>query len=34
MTAPNGDPLIRVRLDDGKGILGSSQYALVNPKTN
>lgn len=34
MTAPNGDPLFRVRLDDGKGILGSSQYALVNPKTN
>jgi hypothetical protein len=34
MTAPNGDPLIRVKLSDSNGISGSSQYALVNPKTN
>ncbi len=34
MVAPNGDPLIRVKLSDGNGVLGASQYALVNPKTN
>ena len=34
MTAPNGDPLIRVKLNDGSGVAGASQYALVNPKTN
>jgi len=35
MTAPNGDPLIRVKLTpDGRSIPGSGQYALVNPKTN
>jgi hypothetical protein len=34
MTAPNGDPLIRVKLSDGNGIPGAGQYALVNPKTN
>ncbi len=33
-TAPNGDPLIRVKLNDGSGVPGSSEYALVNPKTN
>lgn len=33
MVAPNGDPLIRVKLSDGP-VSGSSQYALVNPKTN
>lgn len=35
MVAPNGDPLVRVRLTpDGRHIPGSGQYALVNPKTN
>lgn len=34
MVAPNGDPLLRVKLDDGGGVLGAGQYALVNPKTN
>ena len=33
MVAPNGDPLIRVKLSDGP-VLGQSQYALVDPKTN
>lgn len=33
MFAPNGDPLIRVKLSDGP-VSGSSQFALVNPKTN
>lgn len=32
--APNGDPLIRVKLNDGKGIVGQSEYVLINPKTN
>jgi hypothetical protein len=32
--APNGDPLIRVKLSGSNGIPGSSEYALVNPKTN
>ena len=31
--APNGDPLIRVKLSDGP-VLGQSQYALVDPQTN
>ena len=35
MVAPNGHELIRVRIDDGKGgIVGQSQYALVDPQTN
>ena len=35
MVAPNGDPLIRVKLTpEGRSIPGSGQYALVNPKTN
>jgi hypothetical protein len=35
MVAPNGDPLVRVKLTpDGRSIPGSGQYALVNPKTN
>lgn len=34
LVAPNGDPLIRVKLSDGNGVPGSSQYALVNPKSN
>ena len=33
MVAPNGDPLIRVKLSDGP-VSGQSQYALVDPKTN
>ena len=33
LVAPNGDPLIRVKLNDGAET-GSSQYALVSPKTN
>lgn len=33
MVAPNGDPLIRVKLSEGL-ISGQGQYALVNPKTN
>lgn len=33
-TAPNGDPLIRVKLQGSSGVAGSSEYALVNPKTN
>ncbi|HEY0880986.1 MAG TPA: hypothetical protein VGD87_05630 [Archangium sp.] len=34
LVTPSGDPLIRVKLDDGGGILGAGQYGLVNPKTN
>lgn len=33
LVAPNGDPLIRVKLSEGP-VLGQSQYALVDPKTN
>ena len=33
LVAPNGDPLLRLKLCDGVET-GSSQYALVNPKTN
>lgn len=33
MVAPNGNPLIRVKLSEGS-VLGESQYALVDPKTN
>jgi hypothetical protein len=31
--APNGDPLLRVKLADGDAS-GSSQYALISPRTN
>lgn len=34
LVAPNGDPLIRVKLSEDSGIVGASQYALVNPRTN
>ena len=34
LVAPNGDPLIRVKLSGDTGIIGASQYALVNPRTN
>lgn len=34
LVAPNGDPLIRVKLSEDSGILGESRYALVNPRTN
>lgn len=33
LVAPNGDPLIRVKLSEGPES-GSSQYALVSPRTN
>ena len=33
MVAPNGDPLIRVKLSDGP-VAGQRQYALVDPQTN
>jgi hypothetical protein len=33
MLAPNGDPLVRVKLADGPDS-GSSQYVLISPKTN
>jgi hypothetical protein len=32
--APNGDPLIRGKLNDGNGVVGSADYGLVDPLTN
>lgn len=34
LVAPNGDPLIRVRISGDRGVVGAGEYALVDPKTN